>query len=110
MDIDVNAQSRGITREKFKGIDVCVDFTTPDAVLENVTVCGAGSESGGRTTGWQKHQAEVRKVIEQAGVGMVLRRKFFHRRELVLPVGARGGGNLCSLPMYILSSPSLTIR
>ena len=29
MDIDVNAQSRGITREKFKGIDVCVDFTTP---------------------------------------------------------------------------------
>jgi len=36
MDLDVNAKSHGITREKFKDVDVCIDFTTPDAVVENV--------------------------------------------------------------------------
>jgi 4-hydroxy-tetrahydrodipicolinate reductase len=72
MDIDANAQSRGITREKFKGVDVCVDFTAPEAVVENVhRVAALGVNIVVGTTGWQKHQAEVRKVIEQAGVGMV---------------------------------------
>src|SRR5271157_3052900 len=77
MDIDVNAQSRGITREKFKGIDVCVDFTTPDAVVENLhRVAALGVNLVVGTTGWQKHQAEVRKVVEQAGVGMVYAANF----------------------------------
>jgi 4-hydroxy-tetrahydrodipicolinate reductase len=77
MDIDVNAQSRGITREKFKGIDVCIDFTTPDAVVENVhRVAALGINLVVGTTGWHKHQAEIRKVVEQAGVGMVYAANF----------------------------------
>ena len=58
MDIDVNAQSRGITRDKFKGVDVCVDFTTPESVVENVhRVAALGVNLVVGTTGWQKHQA-----------------------------------------------------
>ena len=77
MDIDVNAQSRGITREKFKGVDVCIDFTTPDAVVENVhRVAALGVNLVVGTTGWLKHQAEIRKVVEQAGVGMVYAANF----------------------------------
>jgi 4-hydroxy-tetrahydrodipicolinate reductase len=77
MDVDVNAQSRGITGEKFKGIDVCVDFTTPDAVVENIhRVAALGVNLVVGTTGWQKHLPEVRKVIEEAGIGMVYAANF----------------------------------
>ncbi len=77
MDIDVNVQSRGITREKFQGIDVVVDFTSSDAVVENVhRVAALGVNLVVGTTGWQKHLAEVRKVIEHAGVGMVYAANF----------------------------------
>ena len=72
MDVDVNAQGRGITREKFQGIDVCVDFTTPDAAFENICrVAELGVNLVVGTTGWHNRLEEVRKIIESAGVGMV---------------------------------------
>src|ERR1039458_7261848 len=68
MDLDVNAKSHGITREKFKDVDVCIDFTTPDAVVENVhRVAALGVNLVVGTTGWLKHQAEVRS--EKSSVG-----------------------------------------
>jgi 4-hydroxy-tetrahydrodipicolinate reductase len=72
MDIDVNAQGRGITPENFQGIDVCIDFTTPDAVVENIRrVAGLGVNLVVGTTGWHNRLEEVRGIIESAGVGMV---------------------------------------
>ena len=72
LDIDVNQGGQGITSENFQGIDVCVDFTTPDAVVENirrVAVLGVNLVVG--TTGWYDRLEEVRGIIESAGVGMV---------------------------------------
>ena len=101
MDIDVNAQSRGITREKFKGIDVCVDFTTPDAVVENVhRVAALGVNVVVGTTGWQKHQAEVRKVIEQAGVGMVYAANFSIGVNLFYRLARAAAEIFAPFPMY----------
>jgi 4-hydroxy-tetrahydrodipicolinate reductase len=72
MDIDVNAQGRGVTPENFQGIDVCIDFTTPDAVVENIRrVAGLGVNLVVGTTGWHNRLEEVRGIIESAGVGMV---------------------------------------
>ena len=77
MDIDVNAQGRGITREKFQGIDVCVDFTTPDAAFENICrVSALGVNLVVGTTGWHDRLEEVREIIESAGVGMVYAANF----------------------------------
>ena len=77
MDIDVNAQGQGITREKFQGIDVCVDFTTPDAAFENICrVAALGVNLVVGTTGWHNRLEEVRKIIESAGVGMVYAANF----------------------------------
>jgi 4-hydroxy-tetrahydrodipicolinate reductase len=101
MDIDVNAQSRGITREKFKGIDVCVDFTMPDAVVENVhRVAALGVNLVVGTTGWQKHQAEVRKVIEQAGVGMVYAANFSIGVNLFYRLARAAAQIFAPFPMY----------
>jgi len=101
MDIDVNAQGRGITREKFKDIDVCVDFTTPDAVVENVhRVAALGVNLVVGTTGWHKHQAEVRKVVEQAGVGMVYAANFSIGINLFYRLARAAAEIFAPFPMY----------
>jgi 4-hydroxy-tetrahydrodipicolinate reductase len=101
MDIDVNAQSCGITREKFKGVDVCIDFTTPDAVVENAhRVAALGVNLVVGTTGWQKHQAEVRKVIEQAGVGMVYAANFSIGVNLFYRLARAAAEIFAPFPMY----------
>lgn len=72
LDVDANRDGSGITREKLKGIDVCVDFTTPEAVLENIQrVAALGCNLVVGTTGWHNQLDEVRQVIESAGVGLV---------------------------------------
>ncbi|HEV2233739.1 MAG TPA: 4-hydroxy-tetrahydrodipicolinate reductase [Terriglobia bacterium] len=77
MDIDANPHAQGITREKFEGIDVCVDFTTPDAVVENARrVAEAGCNMVIGTTGWTERLNEVRKIVEKNGVGLVYAANF----------------------------------
>lgn len=67
-----NADFQGITPENFKGIDVCLDFTTPGAAVENIRrVARLGCNLVVGTTGWHNRLEEVRQVIEHAGVGMV---------------------------------------
>jgi 4-hydroxy-tetrahydrodipicolinate reductase len=54
------------------GIDVAIDFTTPDAVLGNVSALarlGVNVVLG--TTGWQQHEAALRAAIAAAGTGIV---------------------------------------
>ena len=77
MDVDVNAQGQGITPENFQGIDVCIEFTTPDAVIENIRrVAALGVNLVVGTTGWHYRLEEVRKIVEGAGVGMVYAANF----------------------------------
>jgi 4-hydroxy-tetrahydrodipicolinate reductase len=101
MDIDVNEQSRGITREKFKGVDVCIDFTTPQAVVDNVhRVAALGVNLVVGTTGWQKHLPEVRKVIEQAGVGLVYAANFSIGVNLFYKLARAAAEIFAPFPMY----------
>ena len=77
MDIDENRDGGGITRENFQGIDVCLDFTTPDAAVENVRrVAAVGCNLVVGTTGWYNHLDEVRQIIQTSGVDMVYAANF----------------------------------
>lgn len=67
-----NSHGRAITRETFSGIDVAIEFTTPEAAPDNLkhlaeagvpTVCG--------TTGWRDQTAAVTEAVEKAGTGLV---------------------------------------
>jgi 4-hydroxy-tetrahydrodipicolinate reductase len=54
------------------GVDVAVDFTTPDAVVGNVTTLAAqGINIVLGTTGWGPHEQQLRKIVAEAGVGIV---------------------------------------
>ena len=101
MDIDVNTGGQGITRENFQGIDVCIDFTTPDAVINNikrVAVLGVNLVVG--TTGWHNRVEEVRGIIEDAGVGMVYAPNFSIGVNLFYRLARAAGEIFSAFPIY----------
>lgn len=63
----------GLDDPRWKGtVDVAIDFTTPDAVVPNVTALAAqGINIVLGTTGWGAHEAELRRVVGSAGIGIV---------------------------------------
>jgi 4-hydroxy-tetrahydrodipicolinate reductase len=72
LDIEDNANGGGITRERFRGIDVAVEFSTPAAVIVNIEHLAAiGVNTVVGTTGWSEHAARARTAVEKAGTGLV---------------------------------------
>lgn len=67
-----NANYEGITAENFRDIDVAVEFSTPEAVLGNIErIARLGVNLVVGTTGWFDHLEEVRKLVQETGIGFV---------------------------------------
>jgi 4-hydroxy-tetrahydrodipicolinate reductase len=72
LDIEDNVDGRGITPERFRGIDVAVEFSTPAAAIVNIERLAAiGVNTVVGTTGWTEHSARARAAVERAGTGLV---------------------------------------
>src|SRR5690348_9858353 len=72
LTIESNPDGVAITEESFRGIDVAIDFTQPDVVVENIRrVAGLGVNLVVGTTGWDDRRAEVEKIVAESGVGLV---------------------------------------
>ena len=66
------AHSGSIDDARWRNVDVAIDFTTPDAVMTNVPALARhGLRVVLGTTGWQKHENELRAAIADAGTGIV---------------------------------------
>jgi 4-hydroxy-tetrahydrodipicolinate reductase len=72
LDVADNPGGTGITAEKFRGVDVAIEFSSPATAAENVrrlaalkinTVVGA--------TGWYDELPSVRAAVESSGAGVV---------------------------------------
>ena len=101
MDIDVNAGSAGVTPASFKEIDVCIEFTEPKAVLENIRrVAGVGCNLVVGTTGWHDQLEEVRKLIESSGVGMVYAANFSIGVQLFYRLARQAAELFAAFPIY----------
>jgi 4-hydroxy-tetrahydrodipicolinate reductase len=67
-----NSHARAITGEVFAGIDVAIEFTTPEAAPENLkALAAAGVQSVTGTTGWLDRLPEVMDAVQKAGTGLV---------------------------------------
>jgi len=67
-----NANFEGITPEKFKGIDVAIEFSTPATVVGNVErISKLGVSTVIGTTGWYNQMDRVRGIVEASGTGAV---------------------------------------
>lgn len=63
-----NERGAGIRADTLRGAEVAIDFSTADAVLDNVRSCtrlGVGVVLG--TTGWEADRAEVEASVREAG-------------------------------------------
>jgi 4-hydroxy-tetrahydrodipicolinate reductase len=67
----------GPDADAWRGVDVAIDFTTPDSVMQNAPVLARrGINLVIGTTGWSAHEAELRQVITAAGSGIVVAPNF----------------------------------
>jgi 4-hydroxy-tetrahydrodipicolinate reductase len=62
----------GVDSERWKGVEVAVDFSAPDAVMTNVpALARRGLNIVVGTTGWGPHEPELRRIVDESGVGIV---------------------------------------
>ncbi len=101
MDIDVNPAGAGVTPDRFKGIDVCIEFTEPKAVLDNMRrVAEVGCNLVVGTTGWHKQLEEVRKIVDSAGIGMVYAANFSIGVNLFYRLARQAAQLFAAFPVY----------
>jgi 4-hydroxy-tetrahydrodipicolinate reductase len=64
--------AREITAETLNGAEVCIEFTHPSAVIDNIVkVCSLGRNLVVGTTGWHDKLDEVKAMVEKSGIGMI---------------------------------------
>jgi len=96
-----NPEGRGLTEEALRGVDVCVDFSTPQAVLTHIRrVAEVRKPMVVGTTGWYDRLDEVRPVIEQAGIGFVYGPNFCLGVTVLFRLVAYGARLLRNLPDF----------
>ncbi|MCK5699098.1 MAG: 4-hydroxy-tetrahydrodipicolinate reductase [Candidatus Aenigmarchaeota archaeon] len=78
-----------ISMESLDGVDVCIDFTQPDVIMDNIrTVTGLGKNIVVGTTGWYDKEKEVRKIVDDAGIGFVYASNFSIGVNLMFRISA----------------------
>ena len=84
-----NAGGAGLTRAALCGVDVAIEFSTPDAAAQNIQqLAAAGVNAAVGTTGWLEHLPVAREVVAQSGTGLVWAPNFSVGVNLFLQVVA----------------------
>ena len=76
-DFPANEAAGALTPAALKGIDVCIDFSTPEAVMKNidaVTACGVNLVVG--TTGWYDRIEAVKTMVRTRKTGFLYAANF----------------------------------
>ena len=66
------ATHKEINEKSMKGVDVCIDFTIPSAVLDNIKKISKFKKNvvvG--TTGWHDKIDEARSIVKKSGIGLI---------------------------------------
>ncbi|HEX9655350.1 MAG TPA: 4-hydroxy-tetrahydrodipicolinate reductase [Bacteroidota bacterium] len=67
-----NIGSMGITDHALADADVCIDFSHPGVVVDNIkAVAGCGKSMVVGTTGWHDHLDVVKALVEKHKIGLV---------------------------------------
>jgi 4-hydroxy-tetrahydrodipicolinate reductase len=72
LDIDENAGASALTAPNLAGVDVVVDFTAPEAAVENMrAVLALGGRIVVGTTGWYAKVNEMKTLAAERGGGLL---------------------------------------
>lgn len=95
LDVDLNAGGDGLQNGSWRDVDVAIDFTTPEAVKQNLPRYAAlGLNAVVGTTGWNAERDRFRKLVEAAGTGVVAAPNFSIGAVLFEEVTARAAALL----------------
>jgi 4-hydroxy-tetrahydrodipicolinate reductase len=68
LDIHENAHASALTAPTLAGVDVVIDFTAPEAAVENIlAVLALGGRIVVGTTGWYSHLDELKSKAQKGG-------------------------------------------
>ena len=77
LDIHNNVGGQGIDSARLPAVDVAIEFSTPSATVENLPrLASAGINAVIGTTGWNDHQDQMKQVVANAGIGVVVAANF----------------------------------
>jgi 4-hydroxy-tetrahydrodipicolinate reductase len=72
LDITENQHASALTAPSLAGVDVVIDFTAPEAALENMrAVLALGGRIVVGTTGWYAHLDEMKALANKRGGGLL---------------------------------------
>lgn len=72
IDPNCDRAEKEITKQNLKDVDVCIDFTHPSVVIENIKkISGLGKNIVVGTTGWYKRMDEVKAIIKKNKTGLI---------------------------------------
>ncbi len=72
LDVDENLHASALTEPNLAGVDAVIDFTTPQAAVENMrAVLAFGGSIVVGTTGWYEQLDEMKSLARQYGGGLL---------------------------------------
>ena len=105
LDIQDNAQGKGITPASMAGVDVAIEFSQPDAVLDNVEAAArTGINIVLGTTGWTDRYDAVEKIVQDSGTGLVYGANFSLGMNLFFEIVSHAASVFISRPRYCFST------
>ena len=98
LDVPENVDARALTPAFLAGYDVAIDFTTPQAVIQNMRAClSAGSKIVVATTGWYAKLPEMRALAESTHAGLLYGTNFSIGVQVMLKLAQQMGASLAGV-------------
>jgi 4-hydroxy-tetrahydrodipicolinate reductase len=95
LDVLENAGAGALTPPFVAGFDVAIDFTTPEAVVQNMrAVLATGGKIVVGTTGWYDKLADMRGLAERKGAGLLYGTNYSIGVQVMLKLAEQMGASL----------------
>ncbi|WP_263376825.1 4-hydroxy-tetrahydrodipicolinate reductase [Granulicella aggregans] len=95
LDAKENRDAAALTAPFVAGFDVVIDFTTPDAVIQNMRACLAtGAKMVIGTTGWYDKLSDMRGLAERKGAGLMYGTNYSIGVQVMLELAEKMGAAL----------------
>ena len=92
LDAKENAGASALTPPFVAGFDVIIDFTTPEAAVQNMRACLAtGAKMVIGTTGWYDKLPDMRGLAERKQAGLLYGTNYSVSVQVMLQIGAMMG-------------------
>lgn len=97
LDAKENKEAAALTLPFVTGFDVVIDFTTPEAVVQNMRAClAAGAKMVVGTTGWYDKLADMRGLAERKQAGLLYGTNYSIGVQVMFQLAAKMGDSLKS--------------